>query len=123
MIREYRPEDLKIIEAMHGNPAYKMPQIEHPLMLVRQVMADDDDRPRMALFGRLLIEALLYVDHTWKTPSERMIALMSLQESAMGEARRRGLDIVTTQVEGRFAERLKQMGWIRGWGEIYYHEL
>lgn len=123
MIREYKSEDLKAIEAMHGNPAYQMPQLEHPLMLVRQVFADDDDRPRMALFGRLLIEALLFVDHSWKTPNERMIALMSLQESGMAEARRRGLDIVTTQVEGRFAERLKQMGWIRGWGEIYYHEL
>lgn len=123
MIREYKPSDLKAIEAMHGNPAYQMPQLEHPLMLVRQVMADDDDRPRMALFGRLLIEALLFVDHSWLTPEERLIALMNLQESAMAEARRRGLDIVTTQVEGRFAERLKEMGWIRGWGEIFYHEL
>lgn len=123
MVREYKSSDLKAIEAMHGNPAYVMPQLEHPLMLVRQVMADDDDRPRMALFGRLLIEALLYVDHTWLTPSERLTALMSLQESAMAEARRRGLDIVTTQVEGRFAERLKEMGWIRGWGEIYYQRL
>lgn len=123
MIRPYRSEDLKAIEAMHGNPAYVMPQLEHDLMIVRRVMADDDDQPRMAVFGRLLIEAILFVDHTWLTPSERLIALQNLQEDAMAEARRRGLDIVTTQMEGRFAERMQQLGWIRGWGELYYRSL
>jgi hypothetical protein len=46
-----------------------------------------------------------------------------LQAAAMDDARARGLDIATTQMEGRFAERMKEMGWIRGWGEIFYHDI
>ena len=122
-IREYQPEDLKKIEAMHGNPAYTMPQLGHPLMLVRQVVADENDEPRMAIFGRLLIEAILFVDHSWRSPEERLHILLKLQESAMQEARARGLDIATTQMEGRFAERMQQLGWTRGWGEIYFRDL
>ena len=122
-IREFSPKDLKDIEAMHGNPAYQMPDLEHPLMLVKKVMADEHDEARMAVFGRLHINALLFVDHSWLTPRERLDALTMLQAAAMDDARARGLDIATTQMEGRFAERMKEMGWIRGWGEIFYHEL
>lgn len=122
-IREYKTSDLEFIEAMHGNPAYEMPQLEHPLMLVRQVLVDPDDLPRMAVFGRLHINAILFVDHSWQTPQDRYLALQELQESALHEARMRGLDIATTQMEGRFAERMRDFGWIRGWGEIFYHEL
>lgn len=122
-IREYKSSDLELIEAMHGNPAYEMPELDHPLMLVRQVLVDDNDIARMAVFGRLHINALLFVDHSWKTPQERFEALRELQAVALLEARSRGLDIATTQMEGRFAERMQAFGWIRGWGEIFYHEL
>lgn len=122
-IREYRTSDLEFIEALHGNPAYEMPHLDHPLMLVRQVLVDDNDVPRMAVFGRLHINAILFVDHSWRTPQERFEALKELQASALQEARMRGLDIATTQMEGRFAERMQDFGWVRGWGEIFYHEL
>lgn len=123
IIREFTPEDLKAVESMHGNPAYQMPQLDHPLMLVRKVVADEDGQPRMAVFGRLHINALLFVDHSWLTPEERLKWLMILQAHAMDEARSHGLDIATTQMEGRFAERMRELGWVRGWGEIFYHEL
>ena len=123
IIRKFKPEDREKLEALADNPAYEMPQHEHPLMIVRTVVADGDDKPRMAIFGRLLIEAVLFVDHSWGTPAERLEALKTLQEHAMDEARSHGLDIVTTQMEGRFAERMHQLGWKRGWGEVYYREL
>jgi hypothetical protein len=123
MIREYRPEDLEAIEKLHGNPAYQMPQLDHPLMLVKKVMADENDEPRMAVFGRLFISALLFVDHTWLSPKERMNALLVLQSAALEEARARGLDIAATQMEGRFAERMHDLGWVKGWGELFFRYL
>jgi hypothetical protein len=123
MIREYRPEDLEAIEKLHGNPAYQMPQLDHPLMLVKKVMADENDEPRMAVFGRLFISALLFVDHTWLSPKERMNALLVLQSAALEEARARGLDIAATQMEGRFAERMQDLGWVKGWGELFFRYL
>jgi len=123
MIREYRPEDLAAIEKLHGTPAYAMPQLDHPLMLVKKVMADENDEPRMAVFGRLFISALLFVDHTWLSPKERMNALLVLQSAAMEEARSRGLDIAATQMEGRFAERMQDLGWVKGWGELFFRYL
>jgi hypothetical protein len=123
MIREFKPSDLAAIEAMHGNPAYTMPQLDHPLMLVKKVMADEHDEPRMAVFGRLFISAVLFVDHTWLTPQERLEALTLLQSAASQDARLRGLDLMATQMEGRFAERMRDLGWTRGWGEMYYRDI
>lgn len=124
MIRNYKPEDLAAIEAMvPGDVGYKMPQLEHPLMLVRKVLVDENDRPRMAVFGRLHVNALLFVDHGWRGPQERLEALKALQTAAMDEARDRGLDIATTQVDTRFGARLLEFGWIKGYGEIYFHDL
>jgi len=123
MIREFKPSDLAAIEAMHGNPAYTMPQLDHPLMLVKKVMADEHDEPRMAVFGRLFISAVLFVDHTWLTPQERLEALRLLQSAASQDARLRGLDLMATQMEGRFAERMRDLGWTRGWGEMYYRDI
>jgi hypothetical protein len=122
-IREFSPKDLKDIEAMHGNPAYQMPDLEHPLMLVKKVMADEHDEARMAVFGRLFISALIFVDHSWLTPRQRLDALTMLQAAAMDDARARGLDIAATQMEGRFAERMQEMGWVKAWGEMYLHDI
>jgi hypothetical protein len=77
----------------------------------------------MAVFGRLFISALLFVDHTWLSPKERMNALLVLQSAALEEARARGLDIAATQMEGRFAERMQDLGWVKGWGELFFRYL
>jgi hypothetical protein len=100
-----------------------MPQLDHPLMLVKKVMADEHDEPRMAVFGRLFISALIFVDHSWLTPRERLEALTLLQGAAMADARSRGLDIAATQMEGRFAARMEEMGWVKAWGEMYVRDI
>ena len=123
MIREYQPSDLAAIEQMHNGNGFVMPQLDHPLMIVRKCMVDEDDVPRLAAFGRLHINALLFVDHHWKTPAERLEALKELQTNMLEEGRSHGLDIATTQMEGRFAERMKDLGWSPAWGELYYHDL
>jgi len=75
------------------------------------------------VFGRLFISAVLFVDHTWLTPQERLEALTLLQSAASQDARLRGLDLMATQMEGRFAERMRDLGWTRGWGEMYYRDI
>jgi len=52
-----------------------------------------------------------------------MNALLVLQSAAMEEARSRGLDIAATQMEGRFAERMQDLGWVKGWGELFFRYL
>lgn len=124
MIRNYDPSDLEAIERMlPRNAPYIMPQLEHPLMLIRKVVIDENGQPRMAGFGRLHINALMYVDHTWLTPNERLQSVIALQEATFAEGRERGLDIVTTQVDERWGHRLKDLGWVKGWGELYYHAI
>lgn len=122
-IREYRSEDLEAIEKLHANPAYKMPRLDHPWMVIRRVLVDESDRPRIAAFGRIHVNALLYVDHSYGSPAERFEAIKLLQADMIEQAGTMGLDIATTQMEGRFAERMSELGWIRGWGDLYYHEI
>lgn len=122
-IRDFALEDIDQIKEMHRKSgfSFELPDLSHPLMLIRKVM--DDDGIRMAAFGRLHINALLFVDKTWRTPPERLDAVAELQREMMSAAATCGLDIATTQAEGRFSERLSEMGWVRGWGEMFYRQI
>jgi hypothetical protein len=126
MIREFKPSDLEQILRIHegaGRP-FKFPNLTHPLMVVKKCTVDDEDQVRLACFGRLHVSALLFVDKLWKTPRERMEGILELQREMTKEAGEKyGLDIATTQMEGRFAERMKDFGWNRGHGEMYYREI
>lgn len=123
LIRPYKPEDLEAITRLHDNPAYQMPDLNHPLMVVRRVLVDENDVPRLAGFARIQANVVLFVDHSWLTPLERLDALEKLQNDMLNEGRIIKLDIVTTQMEGRFAERMQQLGWIKAWGDLYYHAI
>ena len=122
-IREYTDADLVAIKKLPEDPRFKMPRLDHPWMVIRRVLADENDRPRMAAFGRIHVNALLFVDHSWGSPEERLEAIRILQEDMIERAGEMGLDIATTQAEGRFAERLRELGWHRAWGELYYHDI
>lgn len=120
IIRPYKAEDLEAIKKLQDNPGYEMPPIDDALTIIHQVLADEDDRPRMAVFGRVYLNAVLFVDHSFATPAERLECLTLLQNAALAEAREKGFDMITTQVEGRFAERIQQIGWKRAWGDLYF---
>ena len=127
MIREYTSGDLAEIKRIYRDEGYtfELPNLEHPLMLVKKVLADERaDHVRMAAFGRLHISALLFVDRKWGAPEQRLIAIRELQDEMLKGASEFGLDIATTQAEGRFAERIeKDLGWTRGWGTMYYRSI
>ena len=121
-IREYTPADLETIEKLH-NGGFELPDFSHPLVIARKVLVDDDERVRMAAFGRLHVNAMLFVDKTYKSPAERLEAVNELQKELLARGRALGLDITTTQAEGRFAERLEDMGWVKGFGQMFYRSM
>jgi len=121
-IREYAAADLEAIKRIH-NGKFELPDPAHPLMLVKKCLVDDEERVRMAAFGRLHISALLFVDPKWSTPETRLEAIKELQKDMDAQAGAFGIDIATTQAEGRFAERLKDLGWDRGYGEMFYRSI
>ena len=125
MIREFQPGDLEQIQRIHAAKGYEfaLPDLTNPLMVVRKVLADNEDRVTMAAFGRLHINAMLFVDGALGTPEERLTNVVALQNEAMAAAGTLGLDIATTQMEGRFAERMAAMGWVKGWGEMFYRRI
>lgn len=124
-IRDFQTSDIPPIRKLYTTQGYgfQFPDLEHPLVLVKKCVVDERDLVHMAAFGRLHISALMFVDPAWRTPLERYEAVKRLQEAMIAEAGEKyGLDMATTQMEGRFAERMKDQGWYRGWGEMYYRE-
>lgn len=121
-IREYTEADFAAVKRLHAG-GFEFPDLKHPLVLVKKVLVDDNERLRMAAFGRLHINAMLFVDRTYLTPDERLAAIAELQKDMIAQAATFGLDIATTQAEGRFAERLRDMGWTRGFGEMFFRSI
>jgi hypothetical protein len=124
-IRDYKPEDFERVKQIHQTRGYGfvLPNLEHPLMVTRKVLADEQDRVIMCVLGRIHINAILLVDGTWGTPETRLAGIVELQNEAMKAAGALGLDIATTQADGRFAERLKEMGWQKGFQEMWYRSI
>ncbi len=124
-IRNYEKTDFEQLKSIHlaNGYAFELPNVDHPLVLVKKVLADEQNTTRMVAIGRLHINAMLFVDGHWATPQERFTGIISLQDAMMCDASEKGLDIATTQADGRFAERLTQMGWIRGFQDMFYRQI
>jgi hypothetical protein len=118
---------LEQLKALHKTNGYKfeLPNIDHPLVLVKKCLVDEMDSPRMVALGRLHINAMLFVDPFWGTPEGRLQAIAQLQDEMCKEAAEKGLDIATTQAEGRFAQRLSEppLKWTKGFGEMFFRNI
>lgn len=122
-IREYAPADLEVVKRLHNGQSFELPNLAHPLVIVKKCLVDDDEQVRMAAFGRLHINAMLVVDPTWKGPAERLEAIAELQKNMVAETARYGIDIATTQMDARFAERMEALGWKPGFGRMFFLEV
>jgi hypothetical protein len=119
MIRKYKPEDLDRIKEIFARQkrAFDLPDLGNALVSMKQCYVDDETRKVvMAGFGRLQLNAYLVVDQTWRTPEERLEAIEMLEFAMIEEARAKGFDQVTAQVEPRFGRRLELLGWQRSIG-------
>jgi hypothetical protein len=123
MIRNFQETDLEVLRKLHSasGASWAIPDLDSPLVLVRKVV--DENGAKMIGIGELHISALLWVDKQWRTPQERLNAMQELQHEMMLEAAKFGLDTATLQADGRFAERMSEMGWTEATGKMFYRRL
>lgn len=138
-VRQYQPEDLEALRALHAAQgfAYPFPDLANPLFVSRLVLAERDaDLPSCssadgsagndgqaggrivgAALLRLTAETYLLLDPRSGTPRERWRRLLMLHAAAERDAWRRGLEDVHAwlppPIAGRFGRRLERLGWVR----------
>jgi hypothetical protein len=126
MIREYRGEDYDQVQNIFRQRKYEfaLPDLASPLILVRKVITDTNDIPRLAAFAKLQANAYLLVDNTWKTPIERLAAIQGLQDAMIERCQFFGIDEASAQVGHRFGRRLEdKFGWKTALGKTIYREV
>lgn len=123
-IRAYTEKDLDRVTELHrrGRHAFDLPDPEDPHIVVKKCFVDEHGAVRLAAFGRVQVNAYLLIDGTWKSPQERLEAIEILEFAMIEQAREKGFDQVTAQVEPRFGRRLQQLGWQRSIGVTYCRE-
>jgi hypothetical protein len=124
-VREYKPEDLEALRAIHARQGfeYALPDLNHPLFVTKLVVtgknSEDDSEEKIlgAALLRLTAEAYLLLDPQAGTPRERWQALLSLHAAAERDAWQRGLEDVHAWLPPglakRFGKRLERLGWLR----------
>jgi hypothetical protein len=95
--------------------------------VVRVVSADEENRPRMVIIGRRVLEAYFLIDHGWLTPAERYDRFLELHNAACESGRQIGYEQVVAMlpddVEKPFGKRLTPLGWGRNLWQTYSREL
>jgi len=95
--------------------------------VVRLISADYDNRPRMAVIGRRIVEAYFLIDHTWLTPEERYDRFLELHNRACESGRLLGYEqavaMLPEEIEKRFGRRLTQLAWGKNLWSTYSREL
>jgi hypothetical protein len=138
-VREYHPEDLEALRALHAAQgfAYPFPDLANPLFVSKLVLPERDaDLPSSssadgsagndgqsggriagAALLRLTAETYLLLDPRCGTPRERWRRLLMLHAAAERDAWRRGFEDVHAwlppPIAGRFGRRLERLGWVR----------
>jgi hypothetical protein len=121
-LRNYQSGDLEQIQRIHAAKGYEfaLPNLTNPTVILKKVIVDEQNRARLCAIGDLHLSVMLLVDPTFGTPEDRLRGVMELQAEGFAEAGRMGLSIAMTQMDGRFAERMKAMGWIEAPGRLFY---
>jgi len=140
IVREYQPEDLEALRALHAAQGfgYPFPDLGDPLFVTRLVLTEkpgnelpgdpreenrrrDASAPQERIVGaallRLTAEAYLLLNPREGTPRERWSRLLALHAATEGDAWRRGLADVHAwlppAIAGKFGRRLARLGWVR----------
>lgn len=122
MVRDFRPEDISALEAMHREQGidYRFPDLRSPLFFVKKVR-EAGGRIDSALVLKLCAETSLLLGNMpgRSGPQSKMAAMHELQQAVLSEAYGRGLDEIHAAIpEMGFDKRLVELGWSRdrpGW--------
>lgn len=118
-IREILPTDRLRAEELHAGQSYELPDLTHPLVVVKQAIVDGEQVVAVGI-ARLELNVTLLLDHGWSTPIARLDAIAQLQEEMRKKASKFGLDWAHAEVPERWGERLKDLGWEAAKGKLYY---
>jgi hypothetical protein len=115
MIRAMEARDHQRVLELHAlmGADYAL-DLARPDLIVKNVVVEDD-RPVMAVLGRLTTEAYLILDHAWGTPQDRMDELRRIIYVSAAEAKLYGIQDVHVWVPPRkrcFSRRLRRMGFV-----------
>jgi len=123
-IRAYEKKDVVRIKqfASEAKYGFELPDPDDVHALIKECLLDDEGVVRLAAFGRLQANAFLLVDGTWVTPEERLEAIEIMEFAMIEKAKLLGLDQATAQVEPRFGQRLKMLGWEKSFGETWHKD-
>jgi hypothetical protein len=123
IVRDAKPEDFAEIERIHAAMGmdYQLPDLAHPLFLVRKVTLDDNGEVIGACFLRITAETYLWMSPDI-APRCKMDVMNKMQPEVLRAAWQNGLDDIEARipetVERRFQKRLNQLGWSKnrsGW--------
>jgi hypothetical protein len=123
IVRNPNTDDLEQIERIHRDMGmdYSLPQLDHPLFIVRKVTTDGEGNVLGACFLRLTAETYLWLDP--KIDARQKVHVMeTMQPVVISEAYNKGLDDIEARIpesiETRFRKRLERLGWTKnrsGW--------
>ncbi len=111
MIRDYQPDDLDYLKAIHQASGldYRFPDLDSPLFFVRKVL-EVDGKVSAALVLKVVAETMLLLGEG--RPTDKLLAMESLQDAVLAEAYEKGLDEIHASIpQIGFDKRLIQLGW------------
>lgn len=116
-IRNYEAQDYPRIASLLEAQGldYQLPNINHPLFLVKKVLEDEDGNVQLAAGLQLITEAYLWGNPDWSTPRARWEALLALHEEVRTAAQDTGIEDTVLwmppELDKSFGRRLKKLGW------------
>lgn len=124
VVRDYRPEDLPQIKAIHESVGldYKMPEIGLPIFFIKKVIVLGDEVVAASVL-RVEAETYLWLKRgDWADSEDKLLTLKLLQEEVLDAAWKLGVPNVVAwvprHVERFFAKDMQTLGWSRdreGW--------
>jgi hypothetical protein len=117
-VRNYKPEDLPILQEMHRRSGFTYPFPDLEKLEAFQVVTDEDDKPIMAAGAEKILQLYLFCgqeDH----PATRLHA-MRLLHKALGKLLSSNYTeanaFLPPEIAEKFGRRLeKTFGWVRNW--------
>lgn len=116
-IRAFKPQDLEACKEIHAKQGfqYKFPDLANPLFFIK-VVGEDEGKVVQAAFAHVTAEIYFLQDREWKTPQERLLSFLAMEDVGRSLAwKPGGLEdlhaFLPPQLERPFGKRLVAHGW------------